>query len=466
MDVARTGESPVASIEVKTERSADLEPRCRGDLRAEPVSSGLSIFGWVVAEEAIAEVEILVDGDFLMRVPLEVERPDVIEALELDEGSTPGFYAVLAPVGGGASELEVHALTAEEKRIALGTVMAKVDSGFSEAGLAWTVVLPPPEREKVLVGKGDWLYLVRDSNDVIGQQTGKVRLSERAKRDWEELLARRIAAIEGVDAVWQTLIVPDKEIVYPEYLPDEIVPALTRPVHEILAIADRVGAPVAYALDDLQRAKRSEAVYPRTDSHWSHRGALVAYRSLRDLVADAGVSMPPLDESEISWSEPTVPGGLGQKMHPVRTSPTPWATLRSHRSRLVFDNQVVNHGRVIVFEQEGGRGPTCVLFGESFAQHLVLFLKESFRRLVYVHTSMLVDEIVAVERPDVVLSLPVERFLIKVPDDRPGLASLAATAAKKAETGVLGSEMAFVAAVPRADGGGGPVQIGKMPWRW
>lgn len=466
MDAARTGEPPVADIDVSTERSADLEPRCRGDLRADPVSSGLSIFGWVVSEEPIAEVEILVDDDLLMRVPLEVERPDVIEALELGEGSTPGFYVVLAPVGGGTSEFEVRALTGEEKRIPLGTVAATVDSGFSEAGLAWTIVLPPPEREKVLVGKNDWLYLVRDSNDVIGQQTGRVQLGERAKRDWEELLARRIAAIEGVDAVWQTLIVPDKEIVYPEYLPDEIVPALTRPVHEILAIADRVGAPVAYALDDLQRAKRSEAVYPRTDSHWSHRGALVAYRSLCDLVAVAGVAVPPLDENEIGWSEPTVPGGLGQKMRPVRTSPTPWATLHSHRSRLVFDNQVVNHGRVIIFEQERGGGPTCVLFGESFAQHLVLFLKESFRRLVYVHTSMLVDEIVAVERPDVVISLPVERFLIKVPDDRPGLASLAVTAAKKAETGVLGSEMAFVAAVPRADGGGGQEQTGEMPWRW
>jgi hypothetical protein len=470
MDAARMGEPPVASIDASAERSADLEPRCRGDLRAEPVSTGLSVFGWVVSEEegtTVAEVEIAAGGDLLTRVPVEVERPDVIEALELEAGERPGFYAILAPSGEGSGRLTVNAVTGEGAKIPLGTVTVTVGSDSSQQpGLAWSVLLPPPEREKVLVGKNGWLYLVRDSNDVIGQQTGRVRLSERAKRDWEALLTRRMAAIEGVGAVWRTMVVPDKEIVYPEHLPDEIVPALARPVHEILTIADRVGAPVAYALEDLQRAKKSQIVFPRTDSHWSHRGALVAYRSLCDLVAAAGVPAPVLGEEEIDWSELMVPGGLGRKMDPPRTSPTPWATLRSHRSRLVFDNQVVNHGRVTVFEQEGRGGPSCVLFGESFAQHLVLFLKESFGRLVYVHTSMLVDEILAAERPDVVVGLPVERFLIKVPDDRPGLASLAATAAEKAERGVLGSEMAFVAAVPRADGAGGPDQKGKMPWRW
>lgn len=455
-------------LQATVERASGFEPELRADLRARAIEEGLAIFGWVVGgDRAVEEVE-LSDGETLLtRVPLSVDRPDVVAALNLPTGATPGFNAVIEPKGGGRSHLNVHAVIGD-RRILVGRVEATAApkppgrDGDGQA-IEWTVRLPPPESEKVLIGKDGWLYLTRDSNDVIGQQTGKVRLSERSRQEWEQLLVRRVAAVERLGTRWQTVVVPDKEIVYPEYLPDEIEPGGTRPIHEILEVANRVGAPVSYALDALQRAKASYNVYPRTDSHWNYRGSYVAYRLLCELMRP-GCEVPVLDAEEIQWAEPSVPGGLGQKMVPPLSSPTAWAHLPRHRSRLVFDNQVINHGRVVVFEQNGGSPSTCLLFGESFAQHLVLFLKESFRRLVYVHTSMLVDEIIEAESPDVVVSLPVERFLIKVPDDGPGLAGLAAAAAKKAQRGALGPEMAFVAAVPRKSGAGGRDQVGKMPW--
>jgi len=61
----------------------------------------------------------------------------------------------------------------------------------------------------------------------------------------------------------------------------------------------------------------------------------------------------------------------------------------------------------------------------------VFFLKESFRRLVFVHTSMFIEEVLAVERPDAVVSLPVERFLIDVPEDTDALVRLAETVRAK-----------------------------------
>lgn len=450
-------------LDVSAERSDAFEPRYRGDLQAKPTPTGLSIFGWVVGEdEAVAEVEVVGEGLELI-VPVDVERDDVVEALELEDSATPGFYSVLRPIGSGESRFSVYVLTGEDERTLLGTVTVAV-SADSTSSLGWAALIPPPEREKVLVGKNGWLYLIRDSNDVIGQQTGRVQLGEVGQQEWKELLLRRLLSVRRATTTWHTLVIPDKEIVYPEYLPDELVPARRRPVHEVLGIAEAVEAPVDYALQALQEEKRLHGIYPRTDSHWNHRGSLVAHRLLCDLVESSGIAVSPFDEDQIQWSEPSLPGGLGRKMHPPRTSPSAWAVLRRHRSQLVFDNQVVNHGRVTIFEQEGKPGPTCVLFGESFAQHLVLFLKESFRRLVYVHTSMLVEEILEAEHPDVVISLPVERFLIRVPDDEPGLPALAAAAASKAKSGTVAPEMAFVAAVPRAEGAGGDDQLGKMPW--
>jgi hypothetical protein len=145
-------------------------------------------------------------------------------------------------------------------------------------------------------------------------------------------------------------------------------------------------------------------------------------------------------EKSIEWFEAEAPGGLGIKLYPEQASPTTRANLAAHSGRLVFDNGVQNHGRVMVFEQEGD-GLSCVVFGESFVQNVLLFLKEAFRRLVYVHTSMLVEEIIAAEEPDLLLSVPLERFLVQVPDDSPGLAGLTQAAAEEAKIGTLASRM-------------------------
>jgi hypothetical protein len=470
VDSVQQGRSGDLTLNVTVERAEGLAPEIRTDLRIDVTEHGLAIFGWVVGRDQPAdEVQVLAEDELLTRAPIDVDRPAVVEALDLDAEATPGFYALLEPDGAGASQLSVHVILGDGERILLGRLDVEAELGESSADddaqqLSWTVRRPSPDREKVLLGKSGWLFLIRDSNDVIGQQTGRVQLGEEARQAWRRVLQRRVAATDRAGTRWFTIVVPDKEIVYPEYLPDEIVPGVRRPVHEILDIAASVGAPVTYALPALQKAKSRFNLYPPTDSHWSYRGSYVAYRFLCELLEESGQPVPILEEDEIEWSEPLVPGGLGKKMYPPRTSPIAWAQLHSHSSRLLFDNQTINHGRVVVFEQEAAEGPTCVLFGESFGQHLVLFLKESFRRLVYVHTSMLLDEVIEIEKPEVVVSLPVERFLIKVPDDTPGLAGLSAAAARKAEQGALGPEMAFVAAVPRASCASRAEQVGRMPW--
>ena len=97
----------------------------------------------------------------------------------------------------------------------------------------------------------------------------------------------------------------------------------------------------------------------------------------------------------------------------------------------MYDNEVRNHGRVLICEQERDDQPTCLVFGESFVPTLLFFLKESFGRIIFVHTSMFIQELVEFERPDVILSIPIERFLIHVPDDTDALAKLQETVRAK-----------------------------------
>lgn len=233
-------------------------------------------------------------------------------------------------------------------------------------------------------------------------------------------------------ALWTCLVAPDKESVYPEHLPEAVKPASRRPIDDFLDVAARAGAPVTYGRDVLLPQKHEGDLYARTDTHWNHLGAYFVYHWLcRDLM-QRGVALEPVEDGALQWSEDVVEGDLGSKVEPEALK-GPIIRIRVHpeRGRLTFQNGITNHARVMTFEREGKPGPSCVLFGESFADYLLVFLKETFQKLTFVHTSLLVEEVLVAERPDVVLSLPLERFLIRVPDDRNALEQLQAVAGRK-----------------------------------
>jgi hypothetical protein len=434
--------------------AGEVERVGRGHINAVVTRRGLVILGWIAGrDEPIEEIEVLADGSLLCLAPVNLERTDV-EAVHptLLKAKFSGFRVILEADTTGTSQLFVRGVCGND-RIDLGTInveakklrrhrfipswQAFVSPRERTTTVRWTVLSPPEEREKVFFGRNDWLFLRRDSNDVIGQQTGKVKLTRKQRRAWGRTLKRRIEIAGKAGAAWQCLVIPDKEFLYPEHLPEEITPARRRPVHDLLDIAASHEAPVHYLLGDLEQAKLRGELFPKTDTHWNQRGSYVAYRAFCRKLSEQGFAIPEILERAIKWISAEAPGGLGRKLYPEVTSKTVRADLANHRARLVFDNRVHNHGRVMVFEQARHEGLKAVIFGESFVQNLLIFLKESFYRLTFVHTSMMVEGILRQENPDVVLSAPLERFLVKVPDDRDALDGIRAEASHKLASGRL-----------------------------
>ena len=307
------------------------------------------------------------------------------------------------------------------------------------------------QQRKALVGAEGWLFLRNDKNNVLGQHMGQVRLVSRRRRAWSRLLERRMTLMRELDTTWLCLVAPDKEAVYPELLPPGMTPAPTRPVHEILAEARRLGAPVLYPLDRLLEAKRREQPYYQTDTHWNQFGAHAAYLLIVEELAERGVEVPAVRDDDIRWIPETTLGDLGRKLRPQRGGRSVRGELRTHTSKLVFDNRISNHGRMMVFESDDDRRPDCVAFGESYANHLLLFLKESFRRLTFIHTSTVDRQLLERERPQVVLTVPLERFMLQVPDDRDAHRKLARTVAEKRSDGrVRDGTDRFLRGIPTA----------------
>jgi alginate O-acetyltransferase complex protein AlgJ len=431
--------SPTTLDVVATHLSDAIEAHGAGRFRAFADYGELVLQGWVVAPSTRPTGIALrgPDDELVARAPIAIERPDIAEAYPgVDGAETCGFRLHLSPRSPGACSLHLYATLGGDLECLLGSVDVRAGDvrwPGSERSIPWTITAVDGESAKVLRGRDGWLFLRRDSNDVIGQHLGRVSFSDEDREAWRRLLEGRAATVERLGAEWDCIVVPDKEAVYPEHLPTEIVPAARRPIHDFLDIAEGVGAPVTYLLDDLMAEKAHAELYYRNDTHWNHRGAFVCYRSLCRRLAKRGIAIDPVEETDITWVKEVKTGDLGEKCYPEPVaSPSVRARVENQQAELLYDNELRNHGRVMIFERPGDkRGASCVAFGESFVEGLLPFLKETFRRLVFVHTSMLVEEVVRIERPDVVLTVPVERFLMKIPDDHDALAQLARLAGQK-----------------------------------
>jgi len=271
-----------------------------------------------------------------------------------------------------------------------------------------------------VVGRDGWLFLGGDSNDVLGQLTGRIRPGRRWQWRWRRLIAHRRRLAAQVGTVWVQVVVPDKETVYMEKLPPEIHPIAERPILRLLDLAAECGAPFVYPLAELQAAKDEGPVYHQTDSHWTFLGAWIAYQSVCDELERRGVAVRRLPLEAVSFTEAHEPGDLGSKLDPPVAGVGMEARLTDERGILMFDSGVHLTGRVGVYESDLEDAPTAVMVGTSYATMPVLFLKESFRRFVFVHGSAIDGKLLRREKPDVVIAMAMtaERGMRFIPKDR------------------------------------------------
>jgi alginate O-acetyltransferase complex protein AlgJ len=272
---------------------------------------------------------------------------------------------------------------------------------------------------KVIEGKDGWLFLANDTNRVLDQHTGAVRLNKRQLEQWRGTLEDRAAWFAERDIAHQFVIAPNTHSIYPEYLPDGFPLSEERPVRQLLEHLRDAGPTIEplYPLDELKSAKAVRPVCLSVDAHWNDWGAYVTYRLIMRRLRRIGISAGVIPEDRISFFEMEFEGDLAMKAglpkKPQYVGRMPW-----RRSRRVYDNGVINRGHVLVLECDTAAPMTCVVVGDSYAGRMMWNLAESFQRLVYANLGAALDRgFIEQEQPDVVVHVLSERFLMIPPDD-------------------------------------------------
>ena len=281
----------------------------------------------------------------------------------------------------------------------------------------------------IVIGRDQWLFYTADK--IMEQHTGAdiftptelehwVRAME-ADRDW--LAARNVA--------FYILMAPEKNTIYPEKLPDYP----RGPVTRIDQLAERLRHSNLKFIDtreQLFRAKAAgETIYFAGDTHWTERGAFVAYRMLIDEVRKSFPSVAPLTASDftISYSSPptadlAVHLHLENDLHYTIEQLTPkW---KLHQTAPQATTYRPGWGwRVTENKNDLYNQPRLLVFGDLFTDYVLgpHILYETFHDPVWTDNNggTLNMNLVRELKPDIVIVQFAERYLHLVPLEPFGL---------------------------------------------
>jgi len=271
---------------------------------------------------------------------------------------------------------------------------------------------------QAIIGKEKWMYYTGDKS--VEDYQKSLKISPRETRNSLQNLDLLDQLVGESGGKLFLFVAPDKQTVYPQYMPDEI------PVAGGVSRFDRVlnywmELGLAVELVDLRmpliEASSTYQVYQKGDTHWNCIGAYYAYREIMDRIAKIypETAPHPLTDYEIR-SQDLMVRDIPRMLN-ISHLEEGWDLLPQFSpNRLVIKEQPLEHkGYVRIVENEQKDLPTALVIHDSFytACFNVLF-EQHFSKTYAIHYAFVEDynDLIKEQQADIVIIETVERYLV------------------------------------------------------
>jgi hypothetical protein len=262
-------------------------------------------------------------------------------------------------------------------------------------------------------GKDNWLYLSDSSNNVVSQMVGDYSATDRWVDEWRVALDQRMKHVEQLGGKYAHFIVPNTHSAVRKFLPPGIKISRERPVD---VLTKRLTALPLWDLTDLFSQQSPAECFIPTDSHWSNYGAYRGYVAVCEALSVTAVDLP---QDAFQWED--VVGDLGIKMVPPRSSRA--LIMRSSAFAEYFGrhiNVVNNHvevlGKARIYRAETPTTHAKILIlGDSYTYSNLPFFASTFAETYFFHTRSFDRLLVSEIKPDFVVTINCERFILEMP---------------------------------------------------
>ncbi len=275
----------------------------------------------------------------------------------------------------------------------------------------------------VVVGKDTWLFYAGERAVEQFRHTSPLAPAELAR--WREALEVRRDELAARGIHYLFVVAPNKETIYSEFMPRGLTvgPGPSRLDQLVEYLRANSMVEVLDLRPALQRARSTERVYHRTDTHWNDRGAYAAYIELADRLRRWYPDLKPVPRGALIEAAAKTPGGDLAGMLSLRADlPEDRLTLSLARASAAPAEPGVPvaprtppHAVPVAKARNDARLPRAMVLRDSYFEALIPFVSEHFDRTLYLFTHELDPEIVDRERPGVVMEEMLERYLMMAP---------------------------------------------------
>jgi len=285
--------------------------------------------------------------------------------------------------------------------------------------------------KKVVIGKDGWLFF--NENNMIGDFMGQVSYSRKEVGNMVSAFRERAGISRYFGSKYLFVLAPNKQSIYPEYLPDHIryAKGISKAEKLIKVLKAMSVVPIVDLRDDIRGVKREfDPLYLLKDTHWNQRGAFLAYKCVmkklqefqwvpevdsltKEMLTITMVRSKRGDLAEMIGMKDVMPENtefLAVKNAQATRDSDFMKYLSKQSARYITDSR-----RPIVMKNPRGNY-NVVLFRDSFSTDMIPYYAESFKRMVIFYepfnADLLADLMKNTDfRPDVVIEEMIERYL-------------------------------------------------------
>lgn len=153
---------------------------------------------------------------------------------------------------------------------------------------------------KVIKGKENWMYFMTTNpvDNSVSDFLGNNLYSEEVMAAYAERYQAVNDTFSSRGQTFVALIAPNKESVYPEYMPNDYgqITDESRTERAVKYINENTTAHVLYLEDLLKEYKEDYQVYYKHDTHWNHLGGFLGVLAVNNVLQGTDIS---LDDVEI-----------------------------------------------------------------------------------------------------------------------------------------------------------------------
>jgi hypothetical protein len=277
-------------------------------------------------------------------------------------------------------------------------------------------------RDKVFNGlyaaNDNWLVYTGESS--VSDFQNSDRFTKNELMDVHKRLDYLCSELTKIGTKFIVMIPPNKNTIYPEYLPPEMAPiqAGSR-LDQVMSIwQDTKNCRVIDLRAELLNAKKDNLVYYKTDTHWNSLGAYIGYQKLSSIIKEDFPTIHIRDLSEYSMIIKDHKGDLNGNKFGHFDLPDSALFLDPK-----FQKTVLSKGYVSLEGLKIGTNntywsytnnndfPDVIIVQDSFFNTLKPFIDEDFHEALYLWSLGIDMDLIRMRKPDYLIIEITERFL-------------------------------------------------------